>query len=156
MNVQIPLDPEYTRLVGTAVYAFSYYEWTIIYIIERLSPGFVSEYSRQKRMTSGHVEKRLEALSKDPGARDVDTDALVRCSTDFSSLVPRRNALIHAHPITDSPSGDQLLNFQSLPSAPITDMKWTADAVECFIGEVDEAAIRAGRLLRGLKPSAGA
>ena len=156
MNVRIPFDPEYIRLVGTAVYVFSYYEWTIIYIIERLSPGFVSEYSREKKMTSGHVKKRLDALSKDPGAREVDADALVRCSTDFSSLVPRRNALIHAHPITDSPSGDQLLNFQSMASAQITDMKWTADAVECFISDVDEAAIRAGRLLHELKPSAGA
>ena len=156
MNVRIPFDPEYIRLVGTAVYVFSYYEWTIIYIIERLSPGFVSEYSREKRMTSGHVEKRLDALSKDPGAGDVDVDALVRRSTDFSSLIPRRNALIHAHPITDAPTGAQLLNFQSLPSAPITDMKWTADLVKQFTRDVDEAAVRAGRLLHELKPSAGA
>ena len=152
MNVRVPFDPDYIRLVGTAVYVFAYYEWTIIYIIELLSPGFVSEYSRQKKMTSGHVEKRLEALSKAPGAREVDADALVRCSTDFSSLVPRRNALIHAHPITDAPTGAQLLNFQSLPSAPITDMKWTADAVKQFTRDVDEAAVRAGCLFDALRP----
>ena len=153
MNVRVPFDPDYTRLVGTAVYVFSYYEWTIIYIIERLNPGFVSEYSRQKKMTSGHVKRRIEALSKALGAHEVDADALVRCSADFSSLVPRRNALMHAHPITDGPWGDQILNFQSMASAEITEMKWTADAVTEFIRAVDEAAVQAGRLLDALRPS---
>lgn len=152
MNLRVPVDPEYTRLLGTAVYVFSYYEWTIIYIIERLSPGFVREYSRQKRLTSGSVEKRFKALSENPGATDLDAHALERCAEEFSSLVPRRNALIHAHPITDSPTGAQILNYQSLPSAPITDMKWTADAVEEFTRDVDQAAVRAGRLLDALRP----
>ena len=151
MNVRVPVDPEYARLLGTAVYVFSYYEWTVVYITERLSPGFVQEYSRLKRLTSGRVEKRFKALSENPGVTDLDADALKRCAEEFSSLVPRRNALIHAHPITDSPTGAQILNYQSLLSAPVTDMKWTADAVEEFTRDVDQAAVRAGRLLNALR-----
>ena len=44
VKTRVPFDEDYVKLVGTAVYLFSYYEWTIIYMIERLEPGFVVEY----------------------------------------------------------------------------------------------------------------
>ena len=153
MNVRVPVDPHYAKLVGTAVYVFAYYEWIVVYIIERRSQGFLAEYSRVKKMPSGQVAGRFKALSENLGAQDPDADGLERCSAEFSSLVPRRNALIHAHPMTDAPGGSQLLNFQSRPSAQIADMKWTADAVKEFVRAVDEAAVRAGRLLDELGPS---
>ena len=59
MKTRVPFNADYVNLVGTAVYLFSYYEWTIIYIIERLKPGFVAEYSREKTMTSGVVRDRF-------------------------------------------------------------------------------------------------
>ena len=40
MNTRVPFNDDYVKLVGTAVYLFSYYEWAIIYIVERLEPGF--------------------------------------------------------------------------------------------------------------------
>ena len=43
MNTRVPFDDDYVKLVGTAVYLFSYYEWTITYVVERLEPGFVFE-----------------------------------------------------------------------------------------------------------------
>ena len=152
MKLRVPLDEHYVRLIGKAVYVFAYYEWTIVYIIERLEPGFASEYTRGAKMTSGLVAKRLRRLAGNPGTQDLDASALQRCAEEFTSLVPRRNALIHAHPITDSPTGAQLLNFQSLSSAPITDMTWTADVVKQFARDADEAAVRAGRLLDALNP----
>ena len=147
VKVRVPLDDDYTALVGKAVYVFSYYEWTIIYIIEALSPGFVSEYSREHSLTSGAVCGRLRKLVDD-GAKPETSDAgeLETCLDEFSSLIPRRNALIHAHPITNQPDGAQILNFQGPTSHLISDMKWDSGAVETFIRDVDNAAVRAGAL----------
>ena len=47
MNTRVPFDDDYVKLVGTAVYLFSYYEWAIIYVVERLQPGFLPEYCRK-------------------------------------------------------------------------------------------------------------
>ena len=152
MNTRVPFDSHYVQLVGTAVYLFSYYEWSIIYIIERLNPGFVSEYCREKKITSGGVCKQLKKeLDKDAGSHDVDRLALCSCHDDFKSLIDKRNALIHAHPITDI-TGEQILNYQSRPQAVIPDKKWDESEIESFIQDVDSAAVRAGALLYQFKP----
>ena len=66
-------------------------------------------------------------------------------------LVSKRNALIHAHPITDM-NGDQIFNYQGRLSKPIPDKRWRPDEVRAFITEVDEAACHAGELLSKLPP----
>lgn len=38
MKTRVPFSESYVRLVGTAVYQFSYYEWQIIYIVDELAP----------------------------------------------------------------------------------------------------------------------
>ena len=147
MKTTVPFDVDYVKLVGTAVYLFSYYEWRIIYIIEQLERGFVAEYSRGKPMTSGTVQARFErALDQDAGGHDVDTTALRSCCQEFAGLRQERNALIHAHPITDS-DGAQILNYQSELSKPISDKTWKDGDVENFIEQVDAAACRAGKLM---------
>ena len=152
VKVRVPLDDDYTALVGKAVYVFSYYEWTIIYIIEALSPVFVSEYSREHSLTSGAVCRRLRKLVDD-GAKPETSDAgeLETCLDEFSSLIPRRNALIHAHPITNQSDGAQILNFQGPTSRLVSDMKWDSAAIRTFIEDLDQAAIRAGVLLQKLR-----
>ena len=152
MSIRIPFDPDYVQLVGTAVYVFSYYEWTIIYVVERLNPGFVSEYSRKRKMTSGAVSNRLkEILSEDAtNAVQENQRSLRICTDEFASLIPRRNALIHAHPMTDGTSGAQLLNFQSMPSESIADLKWNITEIEQFIAKIDKASARASALLSKL------
>ena len=155
VKTKVPFDEDYVKLLGTAVYLFSYYEWIIIYMIERLEPvepGFVVEYSREKTMTSGGVRKRFKkALEKDAGGHDVDRSALRSCSDVFAELVPRRNALIHAHPITDT-DGAQIFNYQGNPSKPISDMKWKKVDIKKFTEEVDAAVCRANELLHQFKP----
>ncbi len=42
MQNRVPFDPNYTALVGTAVYVFAYYEWAVIYLIQQFKPGFVA------------------------------------------------------------------------------------------------------------------
>ena len=54
MDIRVPFDEAYVTLVGTAVYLFFYYEWTVIYVIDLLEPGFLPEYCRHPRgITSG-------------------------------------------------------------------------------------------------------
>jgi hypothetical protein len=96
LYIHIPMDNNYTQLLGKAVYAFSYYEWTVIYIIDHLKTGFVSDYCRGKKpLTSGDVLKEFEILLKD----NMD-QFLNKCKNDFSLLIRERNALIHAPPCT--------------------------------------------------------
>ena len=152
MKTRVPFDEDYVRLVGTAVYLFSYYEWVVIYIVEQLEPGFVAEYCREKTMPSGVVSMRFKrALASYAGGQDVDKRDLGLCSREFDDLVHRRNALIHAHPITDV-DGAQILNYQGTPTKRIVDMKWETVDIERFVEEVDAAACRANKLLHRFTP----
>ena len=147
MKIRVPFNEDYVRLLGTAIYLFAYYEWIIIYIIERLNPGFVAEYSREKTMTSGKVLKRFEkALGKDITCDAIDRSTLKTCSNEFAGLVEKRNALIHAHPITDI-NGAQILNYQGKPSKAISDMKWKYGDIKELVEEMDAAACRASKIL---------
>jgi hypothetical protein len=152
MQLRVPLDPKYTSVVGKAIYVFAYYEWAIIYIIEQYKSGFVLQYCREKTMTSGVVKDKLQAIVNDLGTdfTKVSQNELQACCAKFAQLIVKRNALIHAHPITDS-DGSQILNYQSKPSNPLPDMKWPVAAVSQALSEFDAAACEANALLYRLK-----
>ena len=151
-TTRIPVNDEYAALVGKAVYVFAYYEWTIIYIIEYLENGFVSDYSRGKPMTSGAVLKKLKEvvanLSSLPNG--IIQTELDKCIDDFADLIVKRNALIHAHPCTDD-DGSQILNYQTNPTKTLPDMKWPKNEVEEIILEIDKIACVAGKILDKLR-----
>ena len=150
MNTQVPFDDNYVNLLGIAVYLFSYYEWGIISVIDRLEPGFVNEYCREHPMTSGKVSNRLgTTVDSYAGDTRVEKRELERCSLTFRDLVQKRNALIHAHPITDD-GGAQILNYQASPTKKIPDLKWKAARLEKFVREVDDAACEIGRVYQDL------
>lgn len=153
MSARVPFDDNYVKLVGTVVYLFSYYEWTIIYILERLQPGFVAEYTREHKhgMTSGMVRERFRtAVEEYAEDRGVEKRALECCWFVFAELIPKRNALLHAHPITGD-DGAQILNYQGSPVAPISDMTWDVARIEQFIQEVDAAACQVSEILARLQ-----
>ena len=100
-------------------------------------------------MSSGEVSTRFKnAVANYAGGQGVDKGDFGFCSHEFDGLVHRRNALIHAHPITDG-DGAQILNYQGMPTKQISDMKWEAVEIESFVREVDAAACRANELLHG-------
>ena len=155
MNTRVPLDDDYVKLVGTAVYLFSYYEWAIIYAVERLEPGFVPEYCRKhwRGMTSGAVSTRfMRAVERYAGDKGVEKTELECCWLTFDHLVQKRNALVHAHPITDD-DGAQILNYQTSPTNQMSDMKWKVPSLQEFIHEVDVAACRIGEMFETLPPA---
>ena len=59
VKMRIPYDKRYTDLLGQAVYAFAYYEWTIIHIIEHFQEGFVHIYSRKEKNDIRHCIKTI-------------------------------------------------------------------------------------------------
>jgi len=151
-STRVPVDDSYAALVGKAVYVFAYYEWTIIYAIDYLQSGFVSRYSRGGSMTSGNVRQELQNTIDSPlvSFAKVPKTELQVCCDEFEKLIVERNALIHAHPVTDS-DGSQILAYQTKSTKPLPDMKWPKNEVENIIQEFDAAACRAGVLLDRLR-----
>lgn len=151
-TTRVPVDDGYAALVGKAVYVFAYYEWALIYIVEFLRSGFVAEYSRGRSLTSGDVEKRFRSVIEDPATNfsRVSKDELLRCADRFRDLIVRRNALIHAHPCTDT-DGSQILTYQTRSSKPLPDMKWPVPELVSIISTFDVAACDAGVVLDRLR-----
>lgn len=151
-STRVPVDDPYVALVGKAVYVFAYYEWTIIYIIDHLQAGFVSRYSRGNPMTSGLVRQEFQDALNNPSVSftKVPRADLQASCDEFEKFIIKRNALIHAHPVTDS-GGAQILAYQTKTTKPLPDMKWPKHEVESTIQEFDAVACRAGSLLDRLR-----
>ena len=151
-TTRVPFEKSYVCLVGQAVYLFAYYEWQVIYIINCLSQGFVRDYSRGKKpLPSGAVcERFTDELAKGNASRGASLASLEACRDTFCDLIPRRNALVHAHPITDRVEG-QIVAFQAAPSKPIHDLKWERAHLREFIQDVDQAACEAAALFEQLR-----
>ena len=147
-STRVPVDDSYAALVGKAVFVFAYYEWTIIYIIDFLEGGFVSRYCRGDSMTSGAVKNKLQEIinSPDVSFKNVSQTQLQDCCDEFKNLVIKRNALIHAHPATDT-DNSQILVYQTKATKPLPDMKWPQPEIELIIAEFDAAACKAGEIL---------
>lgn len=151
-TTRVPVDDAYVALVGKAVYIFAYYEWAIICIVEILRSGFVGRYSRGKPMTSGAVKDELQSAIDDlpAGFRKVSQVELQRICDEFGRLIVKRNALIHAHPVTDF-DRSQILAYQAEVTKPLPDMIWPTSELISFIAVFDSAACQACSILDQLR-----
>lgn len=151
-TTRVAVDDEYVALVGKAVYVFASYEWSLIWIIDHLQPGFVAEYSRgTSPMTSGTVKNRLKAaITTATDFSRVSHFEFQDCLAEFEKQIVKRNALIHAHPATDT-DGSQILAYQSNSSKPLPDMKWPKAEVVAIIAEFDACAVRASTIHEKLR-----
>jgi hypothetical protein len=151
VTTRVPFDPDYTALIGKAVYVFAYCEWAVIHLIEKLKPGFVLRYCRGAPMPSGLVKRELEAVVNCASTTytKVSRIELEECCTLFASLIEKRNALIHAHPMTDA-DRSQILSYQAKVNRPLPDMKWPATEIERALHLFDAAACDANALLHRL------
>ncbi len=152
IKTRIPFSETYINLLGIIVYAFAYYEWTLINIIEKLDEGFLVKYCRGNPKPSGRVLKDFQKIIELYTISDsmLSKSELETCSKQFSSLVKKRNALIHAHPITYK-NGDQILAYQSKPVNDFSDKIWRIKDLETLIQEIDNAAIYASAILTKLR-----
>ena len=103
-------------------------------------------------MTSGNVCQELQDTISNPqiSFAKVSKAELQACCDEFKKLIDKRNALIHAHPITDS-DGSQILAHQTKVTKPLPDIKWPRTEVESIIQEFDVAACRADELFERLR-----
>ena len=62
MNTRVPFDDDYVKLVGTAVYLFSYYEWAIIYVVERLEHARLFSRILSQALAWNDFGHRVQAL----------------------------------------------------------------------------------------------
>jgi hypothetical protein len=145
-STRIPLDPDYTALLGEAVYVFAYAEWLLLEII-RLRDA-TATHDDLARMMSGEVARRLrEALSSVPPDRERGIAA------QFAELVQLRNDMIHAHPATAHDGSQRLY-------------RWAPDKqrfgfvsrgiLEQFIADVEDLNSDASALRAYLKAEEGA
>lgn len=150
---KIPFETDYVLNLGETVYKFSYYEWIIIYIVEILNPGFVKDYSRAKSpMTSGAVKNKFEQAieSTDFTEFAVAKHEMMQCFGEFKQLVEKRNALIHAHPISYK-TGAQILAYQGNLSKVISDYTWTNENITALNQEIESASERVSEIFEKLK-----
>jgi hypothetical protein len=137
-NLRLPMDEEYIKWLGVAVYSFAYMEGTVIDIYRFLDDSFAQKYFRaEKGITSGQLKNHFESfLNKNKSSlvlpvgvkiQDIET-----VFNEFHDLTERRNALIHAHPVT-LPSGGEGLAFQTgKPKAKEKDVVWELNEIKQF------------------------
>ena len=116
--------------------------------------GFVHTYSREKIFTADGVRKQLlETIENLPESFDVVLKSdLHAIHEQFADLIIRRNALVHAHPITDE-DGSQISGYQAHTSKPIPDIDWRKGDIEALIQDIDVAATgNLSRAFEALRP----
>lgn len=139
-NFRIPADDAYTAMLGRAVYNFTYYEWVVVWTIEKIQPGYLSHYS-QEGPTAGHVASKFKAVVVGADAR------LAACAAAFDALRKERDKLLHAHPYTAA-NGVQQLGYRGRhPSA-----EWPLAEVEKAALAFDDAACELNSLFHQLWP----
>jgi len=95
-DFRIPVEAAYLSALGRATYNFTYLEWGIVWIAERLRPGYANTV---RGKTAGDIAKDFERLSKQPTDSGLKA-RLTSLASNFQALVERRNGLIHANPMT--------------------------------------------------------
>jgi hypothetical protein len=145
-SFRIPADIEYTGMLGRAVYNFAYYEYVVIWTIEKLDPGYLHHYATK---TSGIISSDFsDRVQANPQAVPEMQTRLAACAATFDTLRKERDKLLHAHPYTAA-GGTQQLGYRGRhPSA-----EWPLPEVEAAARKFDEAACELNELFYQLWPS---
>ena len=148
MAFRIPADDDYCFILGRATYNFAYYEWIVIYTLEKLQPGYLSVYST-KGLTSGRVAADWNrSLRTTPPLQPELQSRLEACAATFDRLYPERNKLMHAHPYT-AEEGIQQLGYWARQQAT----QWPMQEVQAIANSFDAAAIELNALFCEIWPS---
>lgn len=139
----MPTDSEYASILGQAVFAFSSYEWNVVNITHRLSPGFLSRYHEY---TAGQIGTEFEkAILANPNLQNDQRlhNELLALRQEFRSDVKIRNKLLHSTPATYN--GEQRLVFRENGRT----RDWSCGRLNEFIESVRKNNGTASRLLHG-------
>ena len=109
----VPADPDYIFALGQAMYSFSSLEGMVVWMAERMSPGFI--YTDHDSMMAGKIAVQFRKFVKASKSR-VDEDTWSRldaCSVGLFEAVDLRKDLLHARPYTEEGGVQQLIRRQS-------------------------------------------
>jgi hypothetical protein len=105
---RIPADPEYLRLLGRALYNFTYLEWGIIYTIVKLSTnGFESVPRGETAQKIARALTRAIAETRPPLPTDLRLQ-LIKLDERYRAGIKVRNRLLHGHPYTAADGSQRL------------------------------------------------
>jgi len=125
-------DTEYLTALGQAVFSYALLEYRVVWILEKLSPGYISNYRASFRATASKLARDLKDQSNSLARTDPQlADKLESLRSEFVKLGRQRNDLLHANPAS-SPSGDQILIRQHFESYIVWDIKTVRAATAAF------------------------
>lgn len=138
-------DEKYLTALGRAIFRFALLEYRVIWILEKLSAGYINSY-RGSRKAASAIAKDLKAATNNlrNSSPDLanDMDAL---HDEFEALGKTRNNLLHANPAT-APGGDQVLIRQRFDAYII----WDIAAIESATAQFDAAQGRGAKIFEAL------
>jgi hypothetical protein len=108
-----PYDSGYVAAIGRAIFLFANYEWTVVHMMEKLRPRFLSKWKFAKNpMTAGRLGEKFEkAVNESSDLAPPLTSSLKEAARAFIEFVDERNELVHAH-VYSEPDGRQQLIYQ--------------------------------------------
>ncbi|MFZ2157229.1 MAG: hypothetical protein WAV72_14065 [Bradyrhizobium sp.] len=125
-------DAEYLTALGQAVFSYALLEYRVIWILEKLSPGYLNTYRTSFRTTASKLAGDLKAQSVSLAATKPHlAGQLASLHSEFVKLGRQRNDLLHANPAS-SASGDQILIRQHFQKYVIWDIKTVREATTAF------------------------
>jgi hypothetical protein len=135
---RISVDDSYLRSLGRAIYHFQYLEWGVVYLCERLEPGYIHSV---KGKTSKMIARDFERLAPTWTGVSAVAARLVGLAKSFLDLADRRNGLVHATPYTEHDSSQQLGY-----SGRSGEYKWSGHQIDALALDCQNAAIEANDL----------
>jgi hypothetical protein len=135
---RIPVEQSYLSAVGRATYNFAYLEWGIVWIVEKLRPGYLNKV---RGHTAGQIAREFEKAAEDIVDPQLNS-RIAALASSFSVLVTRRNQLMHGNPIT-AKGGEQRLLYYGRSG---TTFEWSeADILQAAL-DFEAAAIQASEI----------
>lgn len=123
-----PVAAHYVEALGRATYAFAACEWLVAWSCERLQPGSLNRF-RKNRSTAGDIADEFARLCRrmDPSNERTELRAI---AATFRGLVPGRNSMAHGKPVSLD-SGEQVLFGKEGPIDVAVLEKAADDIVAC-------------------------
>ena len=137
-NWRIPVSESYVSAIGRATYNFSYLQWGVVCICEKLEQTFI-DWSKGK--TAGEIGTKFKTIvTSDASIPEAKTkERLLELANRFWLLVDKRNMLSHGNPITPTNGEQRLLYFGKGGRM----FEWTETDIIAAAEEFETAAIEA-------------
>lgn len=146
-RLRIPGDQAYFQSVGLATIAFARLEWDVVWLCERIEPGYIHTIDATPRSggrvgpgkTAGKIATDFLERAGELNGYSFQPD-LVAEAERFRDLVVIRNALLHGKPGT-APGGEQRLFRMG--------EVWSIDRVNDAADDFTECSLRLNAYLYG-------